>query len=133
MTGHTFTTDFAEFEVDATRAYPPAAACRKWLRKFRFEKSGRLAVRDIFELDRLDAIESALIAVYPIVLEKNRAVIQGDGLELVVSASPGTLFDRVDKLQYQGRTGEDAFVYRLVWKPLVLAEQCETEAHLTLA
>jgi len=133
VVGHTLEADFANFEVDAASAYPATASCRKWLRKFRFEKAGRLVVRDSFELDRLDAVENALIALVPIVLEKNRAVIRGDGLELVVSALSGTLFDRVDTLPYHTRSGEEAFVHRLVWKPEVLAERCETEVHLALA
>jgi len=39
----------------------------------------------------------------------------------------------VDTLPYHTRSGEEAFVHRLVWKPEVLAERCETEVHLALA
>ena len=121
---HTLGADFVDFTVDATAAYPTTAGCRKYVRTFRFEKAGRLHIRDSFELDRLDAVESALIAIHPIVLEEDRAVIHGDGLQLTVRVLPGARLDRVEKLPYRARDGEQAFVHRLVCVPGALSLLC---------
>ncbi len=131
--GHTFGAEFVDFEVDATAAYPSAAGCRKFVRSFRFDKAGGLRVRDAFELERLEGLENALIAIHPVVLEKDHAIIRGEKLELAVHASPGTRFDRVETLPYRARDGQDAFVYRLVWKPQVLEAWCETEVRFSVA
>jgi hypothetical protein len=128
---HTLGKDVVDFEVDATAAYPIEAGCRKFVRAFHFEKAGRLQVRDTFELDRFEAVESALIAICPVVLERGCAVIRGDGLELTVRASPGTRFDRVETLAYRSRGGEEAFVYRLVCVPEVLSPSCSVSIEIT--
>jgi hypothetical protein len=92
-----------------------------------------LRVTDAFAIDRLEALESALISLYPVVIEEDRAFIRGGGLVLVVSVSPGTRFERTEALAYRARNGEEAFVHRLVWTPEVLAGQCETEVEFALA
>jgi hypothetical protein len=131
--GHKLGPDAVEFTVDATAAYPATASCRRFVRAFRFEKSGGLQVRDSFELDRVESVESALIAIYPVILEKDCALIRGGGLELIVRAMPGTRFDRVETLGYRARKGDEAFVHRLVWMPEAMAAACETEVRCTLA
>jgi len=120
-------------EIDATAAYPEAAGCRRFVRRFRFAKSGGLHLRDVFELTRADSLECALIAAHPVALEGGHALIRAGGLELVVRAGPATRFDRVEKLAYRDHAGHEAAVYRLVWVPEVLAPSLATEVELSLA
>jgi hypothetical protein len=130
---HALGADFVDLEIDATAAYPPEADVRKFVRAFRFNKAGGLRVRDVLELGRFDSVEGALIAIHPVTLEKDRALIHGDGLDLVVRVLPGTRFDRVETLPYCARGGENALVYRLVWKPEPPALRCEMEVEFAPA
>jgi hypothetical protein len=125
--------DVVEFVVDATAAYPAEAGCRKFIRSWRFEKAGRLEVRDRFELDRTDALESALIAIHPVIMEKDRACIRGGGLEVVVRPMAGTRLDRVEIHPYSNHRGEEAFVHRLVWVPEKLSPSCTVAVEIALS
>ena len=134
VVAHTLSPDRVEFVVDATACYPSEAGCRQFVRAFGFEKQpGKLTVQDTFDLSRTDSLESALIAIHPVILEKDRAVIRSGGLELVVQALPGTKLDRVEVHPYQSRTGQEAFVHRLVWKPETLSAQVSLTVELELA
>jgi len=131
---HTLSPERAEFVVDATACYPAQAGCLQFVRSFRFEKRpGKLSVQDTFNLSRTEALESALIALYPVILEKNQAIIRGGGLELVVRASPGTKLDRVEVHPYKNRSGQDASVHRLVWIPETLSAQVSLTVEMELA
>jgi hypothetical protein len=131
--GHTLAGEAASLAIDATAAYPAAAGCQAFMRYFKFMKTGRLHLRDVFTLTRTDSLENALVAIYPVVLEKDRAVIRGGGLEMIVRAGEGTRFDRVETLSYPDRGGQEAFVHRLVWKPVTLRAECSTEVEFSLA
>jgi hypothetical protein len=134
VTAHTLNPERAEFVVDATACYPSEAGCRQFVRAFRFEKqTGKLTVQDTFDLSRTEALEGALIAIYPVILEKNQAMIRGGGLELVVRALPGTKLDRVEVRPYKAHTGQDAYVHRLVWKPETLRAQVSLTVEMELA
>jgi hypothetical protein len=131
VVAHTLGKDAVDFEVDATAAYPPEARCRKFVRAFHFEKSGRLEVRDTFELDRNDSLEGALITIYPLDLEKDGARIRGGGVELIVRPMVGTRLERVEVHPYSDRRGEEAFIHRLVYKPEILSTSCSMAVEIT--
>jgi hypothetical protein len=133
VVNHSLESDRVEFTIDATKAYPAEAGCRKFVRSLRFEKAGRLEVRDAFELERADSLESALIAIHPVILEKDCARIRGGGLELVVRPMEGTRLDRVEVHGYSDHTGKEAFVHRLVWVPETLTASCSTAVAIELS
>lgn len=133
VVAHTLGKDSVEFHVDVTAAYPATAECGEWMRTFRFEKRGGLYLKDSFRLGHFGLTECALIAIHPVVLEGDVAMIRGDGLEMIVRALPGTRFVRVDTLSYRARGGEEGFVHRLAWKPEEIAGRGETEVRFEIA
>jgi hypothetical protein len=106
------------FVMDATRCYPSEAGCREFLRTFEFDKSeGRLTVMDTFALDRIEALEGAIISIHPILLVDGHALILAGNLAMALRPLEGTRFNRVDTLGYQSRSGTEAFIQRLVIEP----------------
>ena len=123
---HKLGPEHVEFIVDATACYPAQAECRSFVRTLYFDKSrGRVTVTDAFELDQAREVEGALVSLYPIVVEADRACIKAEELELVIRPGAGTRFDRVEIHPYKSHQGNDAALHRLVLrleKPDVFAQ-----------
>jgi hypothetical protein len=131
---HSFGLQETAFTVDVTRCYPTEAGCTRFERTFHLDKQrDQLRIEDIFELTRTESLESALIAIYPITMTKTEARIRAEGLELVIKARPGTTFDRVDIMPYQHRSGQEAFIHRLVLKPETLSARTALAVEIELA
>jgi hypothetical protein len=123
-----------EFAIDVTRCYPAEAGCARFERTFHFDKQrDQLRIEDVFELTRTESLESALIAIHAIILAKGEARIPAEGLELVIKPGPGTIFDRVEILPYQNRSGQEAFIHRLVLKPETLSARTTLAVEIELA
>jgi hypothetical protein len=133
IVSHTLEKTTVEFVVDATASYPAEAGCRKFVRAFRFEKTGGLRLQDSFELERFDSLESALIAIHPIIIEKDRAFIRAGGLEMVVRPLAGTRLDRVEVHRYSSRGGHEASIHRLVLVPEAPARSCSLGVDFSLS
>jgi hypothetical protein len=131
--GHTLDSEAASLAIQAAAAYPEAAGCKAFIRYFRFVKSGRLHLRDVFHLTRTESLESALVTTHPVTMNKDEAVIRADGLELTVRAGHATYFHRVETLSYFDRRGREAHVQRLVWKPETVSAQFATEVEFLIA
>jgi hypothetical protein len=131
--GHSLGASDAAFVVDATSCYPPAAGCAKFLRSFRFYKSsGKLVVEDTFGLERMDSLETAVIAVHPLLIFGGHAVIQAEDLKVALKPLPGTRLDRVETLPYRNHEGKDACVQRLILCPSELAARVVLGVEITL-
>jgi hypothetical protein len=134
VVSHSLSPKLTEFTVDATRAYPASAACRRFVRTLRFEKpAGKLRVEDVFELDRTESLESSLVSIYPIVIKSGRAFIRAEGLELVVRPEAGTRLERVEVHSYSARKGVASSIQRLVWVPETISSSCSIAVELELS
>ncbi len=108
-----------EIRIDATRAYPRKAGCRRFVRAFTFDKkAGRLAIRDDFSLAPPFRVESGLISLLPIRIAKGSATIDAGRFALDIRPDPGSCFDRVETHPFRTHEGEDAVAYRLVAIPM---------------
>lgn len=115
---HTLEPGGASFRVDATACYPAEAGCRRYVRDFRFNKNaGTLTVDDSFELERTDALETAVVTHQPVTLHGDFAVIEGGALRLAVRPAPGTVLDRAEVHPYSDHDGAPAHIHRLVFRP----------------
>jgi len=134
VTGHVLLPGQAGLSVDATASYPREAGCRQFVRTFQFDKvAGKLRVQDVFELNRTENLEGAIIALHPIFLEEKQAIIRAEGLELVIRAASGTKLDRVETHAYQSHSGQKTLAYRLVFKPGELSVRSTLAVEMELA
>ncbi|XHR31101.1 MAG: NAD(P)-dependent oxidoreductase [Chthoniobacteraceae bacterium] len=130
---HELGEDCVSFSVDASACYPREAGCGKFLRTFHFEKKqGSLVLVDQFELERLESLESAIVASHPILLKGNEAVIESDGIRLAIHPMPGTLLDRVETHAYKDHLGVSSCIYRLVLVPACLAPRSTLGVEMAL-
>lgn len=103
-----------EFSVDLTRCYPSAAGCRKLVRSFSLERdSGRLEIRDEYELDAPGEIESILICSTPVLPGAEGVLIPCGDRQVQVTPERHTVFREVDLCEYRNRDGKDDRVCRI--------------------
>jgi hypothetical protein len=104
-------------EIDATRAYPTEAKCRRFHRRLFLDKaSGRCEWTDTIELDGPGVVESAVITDSDsVVLESPTvALIHKGGLILQLHATGALTWSRVELHPYSGDGGIPAQCRRLV-------------------
>jgi hypothetical protein len=130
---HALGSDDAAFVLDATACYPSGAACESFVRSFRFEKdAGKLIVEDAFELTRAEVLESAIITSQSLSLVGDDAVIEAEGLTLLLRPAPGTRLDRIETHSYKDHEGNQARIRRLVLIPDFLLPHICLKVEITL-
>lgn len=103
-----------EFVVDLTACYPATAGCRKLVRSFFLDReSGRLEVRDEYELDGIGEVESMIICARPVLPGAEGVLIPCGDRQVQVTPERHTVFRSVDTCEFRNREGKDDRVYRL--------------------
>ncbi|XHR29652.1 MAG: heparinase II/III family protein [Chthoniobacteraceae bacterium] len=121
------------FAVDATRCYPAEAGCRRFIRRFEFDKkAGCLRIADIFELSRQETLETALISFHPFSLSDGVATVEAGGLKLAIRPAPGTRLARTETLQFRNHGGKANQAFRLALEPVTLSETVEMAIEIEL-
>jgi len=86
---------------------------------------GRVTVTDAFELTEARSLETAVIAIHPVLLLPEMAVIQVSKLRLAVRPDAETLLAGVERHPYQDHDGEAALVHRIVLRAKVLSKSVQ--------
>ncbi len=103
-----------EFVVDLTSCYPVAAGCRRLVRSFSLDRdSGRLEIKDEYDLDGPGEVESMIICASPVLPGAEGVLIPCGDRQVQVTPERHTVFRTVDVCEYRNREGVDDRVYRL--------------------
>jgi hypothetical protein len=103
-----------EFVVELSACYPATAGCRKLVRSFFLDReSGRLEVRDEYELDGIGEVESMIICARPVLPGAEGVLIPCGDRQVQVTPERHTVFRSVDTCEFRNREGKDDRVYRL--------------------
>jgi len=114
------------FSLEAAKCYRKEAFCERFMRTFLYEKTeGRVTVTDAFELTEARSLETAVIAIHPVLLLPEMAVIQVSKLRLAVRPDAETLLAGVERHPYQDHDGEAALVHRIVLRAKVLSKSVQ--------
>lgn len=109
----------AEFALDASKCYPKAAGCRRFLRTLRFDKrSGSVSIEDEFSLSRIEGIEDAVITTGRVRIEQGKASIEREGLTLRLTPEAGTVLLGVKECSYKNHDGQPSTVRRILFGPV---------------
>lgn len=108
------------FTLDLTACYPPAARCRRLLRRFTWDKAGGvLRVEDGYELEEPGRFESAVLFESAGVWTGKAVEISEGTTTLVIVPTAGTVPDPLEACVYRGKRGDDRTINRLRLRPLV--------------
>lgn len=108
------------FEVDLTRAYPPAAGCNRFIRRLTLDKNaGVVCWRDSIALKESGRIESSVISDSDSVALVSPKIVGikkfGLVLELRISPSVAAIWNRIETHAYTAHDGHPANCRRIVF------------------
>jgi hypothetical protein len=74
-TKHSATASTAIFSLDIAKAYPPAAAVKKWLRTITLNRGNKIAIKDEVDLEKTESIVEHFMTCHPVEITRNGEVI----------------------------------------------------------
>jgi hypothetical protein len=102
------------YAIDATACYPAAAGCRRWVRRWIFQRrEGRLEVRDEIELAQAGPVETAIITGLAVRPTDQGMEIRGRRASVVLRPLAGAVFAGVDLHRYSDHFGQPAEIRRI--------------------
>jgi hypothetical protein len=116
--------DHLDFCIDLTDCYPSSAGCGEVVRDFKWDKhSGRLQVKDYYELSKHESFESSIITDKEVKLTEEQAVLKSGKESLVIRPLLNTVFAGVEDHEYRDHIGIPRKVWRIILKPRQLDKQ----------
>lgn len=131
--------------IDFGGSYPKEAGVKSARRHLTVEKKSlAVTIRDEFSMEKAESLESALITFVKPKREGETIILENDGVRLLLEPGTGTRLrtsppqvpktleaehpdPAIEKHFYSNHQGQRTEVYRIVFEPVALGAECETE------